>query len=187
MELRNSTDGRDRGGVLEIVYRRYATLTSAAAVLGAVAGLITMLVITLDVVWRMWTGRSVPGLLELSETLLVVIVFLSIAYAERVEVHVRTEVLTRKFPRRLRLWTRVVVHAASASISLFLAWATTTRALDSFASAEYQPGLVRFPLWPARIVISIGFILLTIEFALKLVRSIASRDAGESQSWLSGM
>lgn len=141
---------------------------SSIAVLGTVVSGAIMLGIVVDVARRQLTGRSIPGMIEMIETFMVIVVFLGLAHAEAVGVHVRMSLVTRALPFRIRRWVKMTGMAICLAGSAWFAWASTIRAQASLAVGEVQPGLLRFPVWPARIVIAIGFVALIFEYAARI-------------------
>jgi TRAP-type C4-dicarboxylate transport system permease small subunit len=119
--------------------------------------------ISADVIRRSITGRSIGGVLEASEVLLVFVVFLGLGYAQLTGAHVSTSVLTSRMPRLPR---RVVQGIGLTVALVFLAWAiyaTGFRAWDAYLIREYRFGLLQVPIWPGRIAVVIGFTLWFLE------------------------
>lgn len=138
------------------------------AVLGAFVSGAIMLGIVTDVVRRQLTGRSIPGMIEMIETFMVIVVFLGLAHAEAVRVHVRMSLVTNALPFRAARWAKTCGMALCLAGSAWFAWAATLRAEESVVAGEVQPGLLRFPVWPARIIIAIGFVALVAEYVARI-------------------
>lgn len=136
--------------------------------LGSVVSGTIMLGIVIDVTRRQVTGRSVPGMIELIETFLVVVVFLGLAHAEAVGVHVRMSLVTNILPAAARRVVKTAGMAACMVGSAWFCWSSIGRAISSTSAGEVRPGLLRFPVWPARIVIAVGFAVLVLEYAARI-------------------
>lgn len=128
-----------------------------------VTGLI-MLGIVADVVRRTITGRSIPGMIELIETFMAIEVFLGLAHAEATGVHVRMSLGTNAMPFAVRRVVKSFGMFVCVLGSVWFTWASTLRALEATAVGEVKPGLLRFPVWPARWAIAIGFAVLAFEY-----------------------
>jgi TRAP-type C4-dicarboxylate transport system permease small subunit len=140
-------------------------LSRAAAYIGAVGIVVIMLATVSDVLRRWVQGRSVPGVVEGSELVLVVSVFLGLGLAERMGVHVSTSVVTDRLPTRVAGMLNAI---GLVVVFLFLVWilaASADRALRSYISGEYRFGLMQIPLWPGRTAIAVGFLVLLLEVA----------------------
>lgn len=140
----------------------------AMAVMGSIVSAGIMLGIVADVVRRQVTGRSIPGMIELIETFMVVVVFLGLAHAEEAKVHVRMSLVTGVLPFVIRRVVKVFGMFACMLGSAWFAWATWERALLSVTTGEVKPGLLRFPVWPARLVIAVGFAVLAVEYVARI-------------------
>lgn len=138
--------------------RRIAYWLSAP--LGATASLATlavMVAIVIDVVSRNITGKSVPGLLEMSESGLVAAVFLGLAYAGTTNSHVAVDLLTSHINQTVARVLIAIMWLAGIVVTGWFLVSSTNRAVDSFQRSESRTGLVDWPIWPARWIIVIGF------------------------------
>jgi TRAP-type C4-dicarboxylate transport system permease small subunit len=144
--------------------RSIRTLGRQTALFRSVVTGLIMMGIVADVVRRTVTGRSIPGMIELVETFMAIEVFLGLAHAEATRVHVRMSLATNIMP----FATRRVVKSFGMFIcmvgSVWFAYASTLRAIEATAVGEVKPGLLRFPVWPARWAIAIGFAVLAFEY-----------------------
>lgn len=148
---------------------------------GLAAGVLLMALIFLtgtDVLWRNFHGRSIPGAYEYSEVLLVALVFLSLAWTQRVDAHVSIDLATRAMPERLGR----LVQAAGLVVALaFLVWMTVASvhsASESWLTGEYRIGLAEVPVWPARLAVAFGMFMLVLQLALRLVDLARPRANG---------
>jgi len=128
-----------------------------------VTGLI-MFGIVADVVRRSITGRSIPGMIEMVETFMAIEVFLGLAHAEAAGVHVRMSLATNLMPFPVRRMVKSFGMFVCMVGSVWFAWASTLRAIEATTVGEVKPGLLRFPVWPARWAIAIGFAVLAFEY-----------------------
>lgn len=162
--------GRPEPAPLRVVH---AVSEGAAVVAALVAGAI-MLGIVIDVLFRTIFGGSVHGLLELVETFMVLVVYLGLAQAERTKTHVRMELLTGSLPVRIRLIIRSLAMLVATAGSGLFAYASFLRAVDSVQILEVRVGLLNFPIWPARIIVVVGFVLLLLESISRLYENLAA-------------
>lgn len=132
--------------------------TGPLGALGSISTVVMMIAITTDVISRNFAGRSVPGLLELSGTLLVATVFLGLSYAGAANAHVSVDLITSRFPISVSRRLAGLMWLIGAAMTVWFIFATSKRALDSFKMREIAVGLVDWPLWPARWIIVIGLI-----------------------------
>lgn len=164
------------------VIRVIRWLGNACAVVSALVAGTIMLAITFDVVSRTVGGGSVPGLLELVETFMIFVVYLGLAHAERTEAHVRMGLFTSLLPVTARRVVRSFAMLVATLGAGWFAWATSERAIASIEVREVRPGLLDFPIWPARIVIVVGFVLLLLENLAKLYEHVTGRHTEPSST-----
>jgi TRAP-type C4-dicarboxylate transport system permease small subunit len=132
-----------------------------------VTGLIMLGIVT-DVVRRTLTGRSIPGMVELVETFMALEVFLGLAHAEAEGVHVRMSLVTNLMAFRIRRLLKTFGMAVCILGSVWFAWGSTLRAIEATSVSEVKPGLLRFPVWPARWAIAFGFAVLVVEYVARV-------------------
>lgn len=141
---------------------------AAFAVVGSLVSAAIMFGMVLDVTWRGITGGSIPGMIELVETFMVVVVFLGLAHAEATGAHVRMNLVTNVLPLKARCVVKATGMAICSIVSVWMAYSSSVRAVMSTALREVRPGLLQFPVWPARILIAVGFILLALEYVIRV-------------------
>jgi TRAP-type C4-dicarboxylate transport system permease small subunit len=142
-------------------------LARTLALLSAAAAAVMMATVSLDVARRTASGRPIPGANELTVLLIVGVIFLGLAEAERTDTHVRMRLLTSRMPERLAAALRVAALGLAVAMLLWAAYATGVRAYRSYVSGEFLFGLARFPIWPARSLIPLGFLAVALETALR--------------------
>lgn len=166
---------RLRGAVV-VTTRVVRWINRAGAVVAAgVAGAI-MVAITFDVAYRKAGRGDIPGLLELVETFMILVVYLGLAHAERTNTHVRVSLVTSTLPSAVRNVVRTVALIIGMGGAAWFSWATLQRAETSFTTHEIRTGLLNFPLWPARFAIVLGFTLLMLENAVKLYEHVTGSN-----------
>jgi TRAP-type C4-dicarboxylate transport system permease small subunit len=145
-------------------------------VIAALSLVVLMLAITLDVITRYITKASIPGVLELAESCLVISIFFGLPIAAVRGEHVAVTLVT---DRLNDAWARVCFLVAWAVTALFLAWmtwASITRAIEATERGEERFGLVRWPVWPMRWVIVIGLLGFLAVAIVNLIRLITNKD-----------
>jgi TRAP-type C4-dicarboxylate transport system permease small subunit len=125
-------------------------LASGLAILGL------MLFATLDVVMRGALGSGIPGSIEITQVALVAIVFAGMMSAELHKAHVRTPILTEHLPARSAILVRSLGSLVGAAVVGWTSYHSWIVALASTASGEFQFGLAEVPIWPAKLILSVG-------------------------------
>lgn len=112
--------------------------------------------------------------LELQWYLFGAVFMLGAAWTMERNEHVRVDVLSARLPKRVRdhleLWGLLVFFAPFALIHLWLSWPFFKLAWDRGEISTNPGGLV---LWPAKLLIVIGFFLLTVQGVSQFIKRIA--------------
>jgi TRAP-type C4-dicarboxylate transport system permease small subunit len=157
-------------------------LTQLLSVFAGVFMVGVMLLMTLDVTLRNTSGRPLAGLVDWTELLLVLMVFLGIAEAQRTGEHVAIDVVADKFPRWLRSGSYLIGGSVGLTVALGLAYSNTRNAVDSYAIREFRRGLAEVPIWPGRIVLALGFILFSLQIIATSIHRFRAAHFGETDA-----
>lgn len=149
--------------------RRGAGLDRVTRLLALLAGLCLvamMLVTVVDVIGRYVFNAPIFGAQDLSELLLILVVFGSMAYCGRTDGHVAVDLFVGMFGPALMRWIDVFVALASAGILFVLAW----RAYENAKLAELfqaASNLLQIPLAPFHMVVGAGAALYGVVMLVK--------------------
>lgn len=151
------------------------SLARVLAVLSAVAIVVMVIAIAIDVFVRNATGASLPGMIEIAETAMVTAVAFGLAWAGVNGEHVAVTLLTDRFNAK---WTKVINVFVWALVAFYTAWLSYANILNSIQSTqagEIRFGLVQWPMYPMRWVLTLGFISLLLVALVNLYRSITNK------------
>lgn len=141
--------------------------------LGVLSGLITfaiMWLIVANALMRKAFNAPIQGSFEITESSLVLLVFLSLAYTQYRRGHIRVILLTRHLPMWFQHWLYIFVLLVGFAFFAWCAYAAWGYALRSYNLNEQEWGLVRFPLWPIKASIFFGVALLSLQYLLDAIR-----------------
>lgn len=160
----------------------YAIERVALAVLlvGGVGMLMSMFLGVADVVGTQLLGSPVPGAYEITESTMTLIVFGALAYAQIRRAHIRVELLYTHVGPRTKAAMDVLADVAAMVFFSLLLWQAWQEAEYSYQINERSVGLIRFPLYPARIVLAAGTALMILRLALDLVVDTRRIFTGET-------
>ncbi|WP_254679340.1 TRAP transporter small permease [Celeribacter baekdonensis] len=129
-----------------------------------------MVAITLDVVARALFGRAVPGLFEMTEMSMVMVVFMGLGATLLDDGHIRVTMMTDALPGP---WSRVCTSLAWLFAGLtfaMLAWPATQEAIYSFSIREFRWGYFQVPIWWAKIAVAAGLWFAALQAAVHALR-----------------
>lgn len=133
-----------------------------------------MVIITiLDVVSRHLLHRAIPGVIELNEVLMVGIVFLGLAMAQKEKTHIRAELLVSRLSAKWQKGLDIFAIVLSLAFWGILLASSAPRAWQSFVIGEYREGLIKFPIWPARGALCFGLLIMCLQLLYDLGMSFS--------------
>jgi len=99
---------------------------------------------------------SFSGVIEATEFLVLIGIFLGFSYVQYRDTHIRMELLTPLFPP----WLKGVVNKLSSLMALLffsaIMYCGVLMVLESYKTGEYEIGLQSIPVWVVRAFIPIG-------------------------------
>ena len=140
-----------------------------ATPLGSLSGFIYLVLAVLvlcDVVLRT-AGVAVSGTSELSESLLVIAIFMGLAHTQSDYGNIGMEFVANAMAPPRRRIAKLASLALAMVISAGLLIGTAGMALASFSMGEFTSTSFQLPIWPGKAAICVGFALLLVELALQ--------------------
>ena len=153
---------------IQVAYLRFE---EGLALLGAGLIVAMMLVTTIDVAIRQLRAPLL-GAFEVMEFMMAGVVFLGLAYVQRIKGHVAIEFLASRFNPRIRSALRVMGHLAVLVAFTAITWQTGQLAYAAWEGGHHTTGGARFPTWPGRIAVPIGTGLLCVRVMIDLVTDL---------------
>jgi len=114
-----------------------------------------MALILFDVVMRYVLRLPFLGGFELTEMLMVLVVFLGLPYCAATGGHVSVDVLAHFLDRPRLRWIHVSIHLAGAALLAVMAWQAVRYAADSAARGEASQ-MLKVPDWPFQAVAAVS-------------------------------
>ena len=163
-----------------VIVDGFMKINLACGVLSGFALLLMMVVGALDVVGTNLDiigipSAPVPAAFEFMATMMVVCVFLAVSLGQARRTHIRVEVLVNKLPMPLRKLVDLFRHLISMGFFISIAWFGGLSALHSFNVGEYAPGILNFPIWPARFFLAFGAALISIQCTIDFIGVLSRR------------
>jgi len=147
--------------------------------IGGIGLLMSMFLGVGDVVGTEVLQTPLPGARELTESTMVLIVFGALTYAQMQRSHIRVELLYTRMGPRVQAMMDVVTDLAAIIFFGLLFWQAVNEVKISWEIGESTVGLIRIPLYPARIILAAGAGLLIIRLALDMMIDIKRVSTGE--------
>lgn len=153
----------------ERLYRSYGRILRGFGIISEVATFVMMVLVVANIFGRYVFNKPIDGTLEFTESLLVLIIFLSLGLTQYDGGHIRVTLATRLLPRPYARAATVFAMLAGAAFFGWCAYAAWNFAYQAWTFNEQEWGTVVFPLWPVKFVVFIGILMLAIQFLLDAV------------------
>lgn len=135
---------------------------------------IAVLVSAANALSRKLFGISANWLLELQWYLFGAVFMLGAAWTFRDNEHIRIDIVTGRFKKRTRDWIDVFGHlfflAPFVYVMISQSWPFFFR---SYTSAEVSTNAGGLIIWPAKLLILVGFILIALQGVSELIKRLA--------------
>jgi len=161
----------------ETVLKKLGWLANTLSYLGAVALFIMMLLTAADVAGRYLFNKPILGAFELTEFLVLILIFSFLAHAQAEKTHVSVDLLVGRLPKIWRTVIGFFNHAVCLALMGLFVWMTTIRAMELKEYAEASSNL-GIPKYPFASFVVIGFAVLGLEYVRDLIKMANANKKG---------
>lgn len=133
--------------------------------------LLLMLLITADVLLRAILNRPIRGTNELSEFIMIIVVYFTIAYAQHKKAHISIDLLTSRFPKRAQAMIDSFIYLLSLGICSLIAWQSFVY-LKRLLNINRVSDILKLPVAPFSLILGIGFIIFCLVLLLDFHHSL---------------
>jgi TRAP-type C4-dicarboxylate transport system permease small subunit len=130
-----------------------------------------------EVIGRFGFNRPIVAVLELSQIMQAMMVFLAWAYTTAERSHVRVEIFARTFPPRLQAILEFVIAIVVIVLFALIAWKATEKAVF-YWETNMQVDVLFIPLAPFQLFLAIGAVLLCLELIARMIELIPQMKGG---------
>ncbi|MGB9919825.1 MAG: TRAP transporter small permease, partial [Moorellales bacterium] len=170
--------GKGEAGEMS-VFKRAVHLTTQGTLKVSQAAVLFLMFLTVgDVLGRFLFNRPITGTFELTEVVLAVAVFTSLAYGQAEKVYVTITFIYDRFPRLLRRLIDVLVYLVATAAFLLTFWQLFQYA-ERLARAGQYTTVLRQPLYPWVAVSAIGVLIFCLSLLWDLGQAVRRVDKGE--------
>lgn len=146
-------------------------ITRWLAILGAVSIGVLMIVNFIDIIGTKFFLRSVPGALDISEELMVLLTLFPIAFVALERGHIRITLLEGRMTPAVRFVFQIIQYVIATLITGFITWRVSVQFHKTLEFMQLKEGL-DLPIWPANLVTVISFGFLTLVWMLLLAKTL---------------
>lgn len=143
--------------------------------LGCVALFAMMCLTVVDVVARYVFNSPILGAFEITEFMILVMVFSFLGYAQAQKAHVTVDILYDRFPATVRKTIRIFNYIISFIVILIVCWMGFEKAVETFQTGE-RPLNLAVPNYPFVFFLSFGAMVLCIEYLRDVIRKLTQKE-----------
>ena len=151
----------------------------------------TPLVIMTVVIFINVIGRKIsmpfPVTVELVEALLVISVYFGVALVALEGGHVNDTFATEKLSPRKRFFIQGLGQLLAAIAFIYLSLSAWSIAQASVIVMEYRLAVLRFPLWPFKVLFAFGLSLMAIQLVFNTIKAFFLASGRQSYAGISSM
>ena len=166
--------GEGRFQMLELMRKGFNKLTRVAMLFSMLSVAVMMGYGFVDVLGRYLFNRPLQGTFELSELLMVAVVFLSLASCQAEDRHMRVDFFVTQMNKRKRAVVDSIAYICGIVVCGSFSWYSISPAWHSWSIREVTMGIISFPIYPAKFAVVVGTGLLMVQLALDLFRTVGS-------------
>lgn len=155
-----------------MAWLRVRTLNRTAALISGIGVFAMMLVGAGDVIATKFFNAPIPGAFEMTETMMVACIFFGLAMAQERRQHIRVELVTQTLSATVQRALDAVADLASCVFFAIIAWYGVKAAAESVQILEFTSGLVKFPVWPSKLALALGSVLMVAQCLVDAAASI---------------
>lgn len=159
---------------LRTASKKLGIFSSLLSYVGAAALFFMMLLTTVDVAGRYILNKPITGVFELTEYLVLILIFSFLAITQAQGGHVSVDLLLTRLPAKLRFAVNLINHLACLALMAVIFWMGFLNALESKAVGEVSPNLA-IPKYPFVFFLALGCLIFCIEYLRNIFNIISER------------
>lgn len=151
------------------VSNKLGRISSALAYVGAFSLFGIMCLTTADVAGRYLFNAPITGVFELTEFMVLILIFSFLAYTQYSKGHVSVDLLVSLFPRKIQTTIAMFNHTICLVLMGLITYMGFRRALELVEFQEASPNL-GVPIYPFVFFLVLGCTVMCIEYIRDLLR-----------------
>ena len=139
-----------------------------------------MLLVTGDVLGRYLFNSPIHGTTEITEFMMVGLLYFALAHTQALKAHIRVDMLVSQFSPRARLICEEITYFLGFILLALITWQSLVSAIQAWKIGETTFGLILFPLFPAKVLIPIGCFIVCLRLILDFFHGLRKLRKTES-------
>lgn len=153
---------------VKTIVTKFSTLSAALSKLGSVALVAMMIVTVIDVAGRYLFNTPILGAFELTEFLVLILIFSFLAHTQSQKRHICCEILADLLPNKIQFVSGVINSIISLVLFGLITYMGIVKAIELMQTGESSPNLV-IPNYPFAFFLALGGLVMCIEYAKDII------------------
>ncbi len=162
---------------LQVFSEKLGRISAALAYVGAFSLFCIMCLTTADVAGRYLFNAPITGVFELTEFMVLILIFSFLAYTQSGKGHVSVDLLVSRFPEKMQTAISLINHSLCLVLMGLITYMGFERALELMEYQEASPNL-GVPIYPFVFYLVVGCAVMCIEYIRDLLRLFGERKGG---------
>ncbi|MBN1833676.1 MAG: TRAP transporter small permease [Deltaproteobacteria bacterium] len=151
-----------------ILLKIFKSLSIYLAYIGAFSLFAMMCLTMADVLGRYIFNRPILGVFEITELMVLMLIFSFLGYTQAQKSHVSVDLFIMLFPERLTVLIEVFNHFICLAMMALIAWMGVDKALELMEAGEASPNLA-LPTYPFVFFLVLGCAVMCAEFIRDII------------------
>jgi TRAP-type C4-dicarboxylate transport system permease small subunit len=130
-----------------------------------------MIIGAIDVVGSKLFNTPLPGVFELTESLMVGAVFMAIAFARSKRLHIAVDLLTSHLKPSVRIRFDLIICVLTFFFFFLIAWQGWEFGIKSLRIREYESGIIPYPVYPSKLALALGATIMSLQCLKDLIEA----------------
>lgn len=139
-----------------------------------------MLLVVTDVTGRYIVKKPLQGTMEITEFVMVALVFFSLAYTQAIKAHINVTLIVEMVSPKVGYIFESFTCFVGMVIFGLITWQGYVAAKEAWEFQETTFGLIPFPLFPAKVTVPIGCFIFTFRFMIDFITALKHLTEKES-------
>ena len=157
---------------LNVASRKLGIFSTVLSYVGAASLFFMMCLTTVDVVGRYIFSKPITGVFELTEYLVLILIFSFIGYTQSKDGHVSVDLLLPKLPSKLGFIIDLINHLVCLALMAVIFWMGIRKALELRSVGEASPNL-GIPAYPFVFFLALGCLIMCLEYLRNIIELLA--------------
>ncbi|MBL7225243.1 MAG: TRAP transporter small permease [Desulfobacteraceae bacterium] len=162
--------------MIKVFAKRFRSFNVLLAYIGSYVLFGMMLLTICDVIGRYIFNLPITGAYEITEAMMVTLVFFFIGYTQATKGHVAVDLVVNLLPQKIRVVIDIITHLLSFVMILLVGWMSIIRWLELIRIKEYTP-ILHIPVSPFLLILALGCFVFCIELGKDMIKFIKNGES----------